>query len=176
MNRRFELTAVRKGGEVFPVEVAIAPISSDGAAMFAGYMRDITERRRSEAALAEYTQRPGGGARNAAAEQPAAGHAGRPAACHAATGRRCDPGEERLSRQHEPRAADAAERDHSLQRAAAGDRREDEGGEHAVDHRSAEDPVRGQAPARADQRHPRPLEDRGRQDDAVAWRRSTSAR
>ena len=56
MNQRLELTAVRKGGEVFPVEVAIAPISSDGSAMFAGYMRDITERRRSEAALAEYTR------------------------------------------------------------------------------------------------------------------------
>jgi PAS domain S-box-containing protein len=56
MNRRSELTAVRKGGEIFPVEVAIAPISSDGAAMFAGYMRDITERCRSEAALAEYTR------------------------------------------------------------------------------------------------------------------------
>jgi two-component system, sensor histidine kinase and response regulator len=55
-NQRFELTAVRRGGEIFPVEVAIAPISSDGAAMFAGYMRDITERRRSEAALAEYTR------------------------------------------------------------------------------------------------------------------------
>jgi PAS domain S-box-containing protein len=55
MNRRLELTAIRKNGEVFPVEVAIAPISSDGAAMFAGYMRDITERRRSEAALANYT-------------------------------------------------------------------------------------------------------------------------
>ena len=55
-NRRFELSAVRKGGEIFPVEVAIAPISSDGTAMFAGYMRDITERRRSEAALADYTR------------------------------------------------------------------------------------------------------------------------
>jgi len=55
-NRRFELTAIRKTGEIFPVEVAIAPISSDGAAMFAGYMRDITERRRNEAALAEYTR------------------------------------------------------------------------------------------------------------------------
>jgi len=55
-NRRFELTAIRKNGETFPVEVAIAPTSSDGAAMFAGYMRDITERRRSEAALADYTR------------------------------------------------------------------------------------------------------------------------
>ena len=56
MNRRFELSAIRKGGDIFPVEVAIAPISSDGAAMFAGYMRDITERRRNEAALADYTR------------------------------------------------------------------------------------------------------------------------
>jgi two-component system sensor histidine kinase/response regulator len=56
LNRRMELTAVRKGGEKFPVEVAIAPISTDGMAMFAGYMRDITERRRNEAALAEYTR------------------------------------------------------------------------------------------------------------------------
>ncbi len=50
---RMELTAMRKGGERFPVEVAIAPICADGAPMFAGYMRDITERRRAEAALAQ---------------------------------------------------------------------------------------------------------------------------
>ena len=56
LNRRLELSAVRRGGDRFPVEVAIAPISSDGSAMFAGYMRDITERRRAEAALAEYTR------------------------------------------------------------------------------------------------------------------------
>ncbi len=53
LNRRLELAAVRKGGQQFPVEVAIAPISSDGSAMFAGYLRDITERRQAEAALAE---------------------------------------------------------------------------------------------------------------------------
>ena len=53
LNRRLELTAVRKSGEAFPVEVAIAPISTDGTAMFAGYMRDITERRHAEVALAE---------------------------------------------------------------------------------------------------------------------------
>ena len=53
LNRRLELTAVRKGGAQFPVEVAIAPISTDGAAMFAGYMRDITVRRGAESALAE---------------------------------------------------------------------------------------------------------------------------
>ena len=53
LNRRLELTAMRKGGELFPVEMAIAPISSDGAPMFAGYMRDITERRHAEAVLAQ---------------------------------------------------------------------------------------------------------------------------
>jgi two-component system sensor histidine kinase/response regulator len=53
LNRRLELKAVRKGGQLFPVEVAIAPISSDGSAMFAGYLRDITERRQAEAAAAE---------------------------------------------------------------------------------------------------------------------------
>jgi len=53
LNRRLELMAVRKGGELFPVEMAIAPISSDGTRMFAGYMRDITERRHAEAALAQ---------------------------------------------------------------------------------------------------------------------------
>jgi PAS domain S-box-containing protein len=53
LNRRLELSAVRKSGETFPVEVAFAPISLEGSAMFAGYMRDITERRQAEAALAE---------------------------------------------------------------------------------------------------------------------------
>lgn len=48
-----ELTAVRKSGEEFPVEVIIAPMVTDGPAMFAGYMRDITERKKTEAALAE---------------------------------------------------------------------------------------------------------------------------
>lgn len=52
-NRRMELTAVRKSGEEFPVEVIIAPIVTDGPAMFAGYMRDITERKKTEAALSE---------------------------------------------------------------------------------------------------------------------------
>jgi two-component system, sensor histidine kinase and response regulator len=52
LNRRVELIAVRKGGAEFPVEVAIAPISTVGVPLFAGYMRDITERKRAEEALA----------------------------------------------------------------------------------------------------------------------------
>jgi PAS domain S-box-containing protein len=50
-NRRLELVAVRRGGEEFPVEVAIAPISSEGAPMFACYMRDITARKQAEREL-----------------------------------------------------------------------------------------------------------------------------
>ena len=59
------------------------------------------------------------------------------------------------------------ERHHSLQRAASGSRRRMRAAT-SVDHRSAENPVRRQAPARAHQRHSRPLEDRSRQDVAVA--------
>ena len=43
-------------------------------------------------------------------------------------------------------------------------------------HRPEADSRRGQSPARADQRHPRPVEDRSRQDDAVARTSSTCAR
>jgi two-component system, sensor histidine kinase and response regulator len=55
LNRRLELTAIRRGGESFPVEIAIAPISTDGSKMFAAYVRDITERNRIERELANYT-------------------------------------------------------------------------------------------------------------------------
>ena len=70
--------------------------------------------------LARYTRDLEDGARHAAAERRAAGRAGRSAARDAAAGRSGDAREERFPRQHEPRAAHAAERDHSLQRAAAG--------------------------------------------------------
>jgi two-component system, sensor histidine kinase and response regulator len=55
LNRRLELTVNRKGGETFPVEIVIAPISTDGGKMFAAYVRDITERKRIERELANYT-------------------------------------------------------------------------------------------------------------------------
>ena len=120
MNRRLELSAIRKAGEIFPVEVAIAPISSDGAAMFAGYMRDITERRRNEAALADYTRDLEVAHETQRQNSQQLATLVDRASPHAAAGRRRNAGQERLPREHEPRAADAAERDHSLQRAAAG--------------------------------------------------------
>jgi signal transduction histidine kinase len=55
LNRRVELAAIRKGGEEFPVEIAIAPISTVGAPLFAAYMRDITEQKRAEEELSRQT-------------------------------------------------------------------------------------------------------------------------
>src|SRR5262249_23238473 len=48
LNRRIEMTAMRADGSEFPVELAITPIPADGQPMFTAYLRDITDRRRSE--------------------------------------------------------------------------------------------------------------------------------
>jgi PAS domain S-box-containing protein len=47
LGRRVELPAMRKDGIEFPAEVAIVRIRSGGPPVFAGYIRDITERRRA---------------------------------------------------------------------------------------------------------------------------------
>ena len=51
LGRRFEMTAVRADGSEFPVELVITRIPSDGPPSFTGYLRDTTERRRSEEEL-----------------------------------------------------------------------------------------------------------------------------
>ncbi len=51
LNRRIELPAMRKGGEIFPAELAIMPIKSEGTSQFAAYLRDISESRAQAAAL-----------------------------------------------------------------------------------------------------------------------------
>ena len=48
LGRRFEITAIRAGGEEFPVELAIAPISSGERPLFTAYLRDISERKRAD--------------------------------------------------------------------------------------------------------------------------------
>jgi PAS domain S-box-containing protein len=52
IGKRIELTAMRASGDEFPVELAITRIPSDGLPSFTGYLRDITERKQSEEALA----------------------------------------------------------------------------------------------------------------------------
>jgi diguanylate cyclase (GGDEF)-like protein/PAS domain S-box-containing protein len=50
LGQRLQLSALRRSGEEFPVELAIAEISSSrGGRLFAGYVRDLTERQRDEA-------------------------------------------------------------------------------------------------------------------------------
>lgn len=51
LNRRIELTAMRRNGDEFPVELAIAPIEDGAHPGFSAFVRDITVRRRSEALL-----------------------------------------------------------------------------------------------------------------------------
>jgi PAS domain S-box-containing protein len=51
LGKRLELTARRKDGSEFPVEIAIVRIAVDGPPLFTGYVRDISERKQVEAAL-----------------------------------------------------------------------------------------------------------------------------
>jgi len=46
-----ELTALRKNGEEFPVEVSFGEITRDGHKTFTGFLRDISKRKQAEQAL-----------------------------------------------------------------------------------------------------------------------------
>ncbi len=48
MNRLIEITALRKTGEEFPVELSIVPVNQDGHSFFCGFVRDITARKKAE--------------------------------------------------------------------------------------------------------------------------------
>ena len=51
LGKRIEMTAVRADGSEFPTELTITRIPLDGPPSFTGYLRDITERKRSEEEL-----------------------------------------------------------------------------------------------------------------------------
>ncbi|HEV8441923.1 MAG TPA: PAS domain S-box protein [Steroidobacteraceae bacterium] len=57
LNKRIEMTAVHREQREFPVELAITPIGFGAELVFSGFIRDITERTRAEAALRESEQR-----------------------------------------------------------------------------------------------------------------------
>lgn len=45
LRKRIEVTALRKAGEEFPVELSITPYEESGNLVFLGFIRDITERK-----------------------------------------------------------------------------------------------------------------------------------
>jgi C4-dicarboxylate-specific signal transduction histidine kinase len=51
LGKRVEMTAIRADGSEFPAELAIARILADGPPSFTAFLRDITERKRSEEEL-----------------------------------------------------------------------------------------------------------------------------
>jgi PAS domain S-box-containing protein len=51
LDRRLEITGMRADGTLFPVELTITRIDLPGPPTFAGYVRDITERKTAEAEL-----------------------------------------------------------------------------------------------------------------------------
>lgn len=57
LGQRMEITAMRADGSEFPVELAITRTSSEGAPMFTGFIRDITERQRADERLRDSKER-----------------------------------------------------------------------------------------------------------------------
>jgi PAS domain S-box-containing protein len=53
MNRRLELVALHKDGTRFPVEITVTPLERGSQTEFSVFVRDITERKRAQVALAE---------------------------------------------------------------------------------------------------------------------------
>jgi PAS domain S-box-containing protein len=53
LNKRIEITALHRSGREFPVELTIAPMKLGSEMIFSAFVRDITERKRAEAALQE---------------------------------------------------------------------------------------------------------------------------
>src|SRR5215470_13239843 len=51
-----EVTGQRKDGSVFPMDLAVSEVRLADRRLFTGFVRDITERKRSEAKLAELAQ------------------------------------------------------------------------------------------------------------------------
>ena len=57
LNRRIEMTALRRSGEEFPVELSILSFQTSHSYRFTAFIADISERKRIEAALQESEQK-----------------------------------------------------------------------------------------------------------------------
>jgi PAS domain-containing protein len=124
--------SAKVGDQTIPVAVSIATIDQPGDRRAVVILRDIRDDIRAEEALRLAPRRRAAGQR----------------------------GQERVPRQHEPRAAHPPQRDHRLRRA---DPRGGRGGGQRWPRRGPEQAARRRAsPARPHRRHPRPLQDRSR--------------
>ena len=56
LNKRIEITAMHRDGHEFPVELAVSPVRSGETFTFSAFIRDITERKEAEEALARQAQ------------------------------------------------------------------------------------------------------------------------
>ncbi|HKS16278.1 MAG TPA: PAS domain S-box protein, partial [Planctomycetota bacterium] len=57
LNRRIEVSALRRDGSEFPVELSITPLGTGEQATFSAFVRDLTERRKADASLRESLER-----------------------------------------------------------------------------------------------------------------------
>lgn len=56
LNKRIEITGLRRDGQVFPIELAITPIRVGDDLVFSAFIRDITERKKSQDAIRELNE------------------------------------------------------------------------------------------------------------------------
>jgi GAF domain-containing protein len=56
LNRRIEITALRRDGREFPVELSISPAGCGDTYLFGAFIRDLTARKEAEAALHQQTE------------------------------------------------------------------------------------------------------------------------
>lgn len=56
LGRRVEMTAIRADGSEFPVELSVVYIPESKPPLFTGFIRDITDRKRNEFRLREFTE------------------------------------------------------------------------------------------------------------------------
>ncbi len=57
LNRLLELTAVRRNGEVFPIELTVIPIEQGEAKFFCAFIRDISQRKKAEQYILKANER-----------------------------------------------------------------------------------------------------------------------
>ncbi|NJD33515.1 MAG: PAS domain S-box protein [Betaproteobacteria bacterium] len=56
LRQRIEITGIRRNGERFPIEIAVVPFEAEDRQYFAGFIRDITERKTFEAEQARINE------------------------------------------------------------------------------------------------------------------------